>query len=60
MPLPVVKGTVLFCSRECRVVLDRSRANDSKLVLDGVEDFVDGKYERGKVLCQLEVLERTW
>jgi len=30
------------------------------LILDGVEDLVDGEPERGEVLCRFEDLKRTW
>ena len=46
VPLAVVEGTVLFCSREYEIVLDQS-----------FEDLVDGKLEWGEVLCRLEGLE---
>ena len=59
MPLTEVEGTILFCSGECRVVLDRSWMPDLQLVLDCVEDLVDGKPEWGNVLCRLKGLERT-
>ena len=59
VPLTIVEGTILFCSRECGIVLDRSWMLDPRLVLDGVEDLVDGEPERGEVLCQLKGLGQT-
>ena len=48
-----MKETILFHS-ECRVVLDRHRAPYPRLVLDGIEDLIDGKPQRGEVLFHLE------
>jgi len=44
VPLTVV-GAVLFCFGMRGIVLDKSRTPDPELVLDGVEDFVDGEPE---------------
>jgi len=52
--LTVVVRTLLFCSRECRVVLDLLRVPYPWLVLDGTEDFVDGKSQRGEMLFHSE------
>jgi len=42
------------------VVLDGSRMPDPELILDGVEDFVDGEPEWSELLYRLLGLERTW
>ena len=42
-------------ARKCKVVLDRSRTPDPWLILDGVEDLVEGELEQDEVLCRLEV-----
>jgi len=57
--LVVMKGAILFYPRERGVILDRSRMPDSRLLLDGIEDLIDGEPERGEVLCQFEGLEQT-
>jgi len=59
VPLTVVVRTTLFYSEKCRFVSDWSRASDPRLVLDGVEDLVDGEPKQSEVLCWLEGLERT-
>ena len=59
VPLAVVKGTILFYSRECEVVLDQSWTPEPRLILNGIEDLVDGELERGEVLCRLEGLKQT-
>jgi len=48
--------TIFFCSRECRVVLDRLRALYPRLILDGIEDFVNREPQRSEVLFHLEGL----
>ena len=59
VPFAVGVRTILFCSRKCRIVSDWSRASDPPLVLDGIEDLVNGEPERSKMLCRLEGLEKT-
>ena len=49
--------TEIFRSEEWRVVLDRLRALHPWLVLDDIEDFIDGEPQRSKVLFHLEGLE---
>ena len=41
--LAVVKGAVVLCSGVSRIMLDWLRASDSRLVLNGVKDLVDGE-----------------
>ena len=55
VPLAVMKGTILFYSGKCGVVLDQSRTPDPRLVLDGVDE----EPEQDEVLCRLEGLEQT-
>ena len=59
MPLTVVVGASLFCSGMRGVMLDGSRTPDSGLILDDVEDYVDGDPERSELLCQLVGSERA-
>ena len=46
VPLIVMVEAILFCFEMQGVVLDWSRTPDPELILDDVEDFVDGKSER--------------
>ena len=48
MFLAFMKGVVLRCSEECRVMLDWLRVSDLRLVLDGVEDLIDESLNRVK------------
>ena len=59
MRFTVMVRAVLFCSENCRIILDWSWVSDSRLVLDGIEDLVDGEPERSEVFCRLESLEQT-
>ena len=43
VPLVVVVGVILLQPRKREIVLDWSRASDSWLILDGVEDLIDRK-----------------
>ena len=45
VPLSFLVEVVLFCSGMRGVILDRSWTPDPGLVLDVVEDFVDGESE---------------
>ena len=56
----IMLGAILFCSRKRGVVLDGSQMPDPGLILDGVEDFVDGEPERSELLYQLVGSEWTW
>ena len=49
--------TIFFHSEKYEVVLDLLRMLYLWLVLDGVEDFVDGESQRNEVLFHLEGLE---
>ena len=53
VPFTVVVGAVLFCSGMREVILDGSRMPDQRLILDGIEDFVDAESERSELLYQL-------
>jgi len=55
----VLVRTILFYSEKCRIIPNWSRAPNPRLVLDGIEDLVDGEPERSEVLCRLEGLEQT-
>ena len=55
--LTVVIRTVFFRSEECWVVLDWLRALYPRLVLDVIENFIDGKPQWSKVLFHLEALK---
>jgi len=57
--LTIVIRAILFCSRTRGVVLDGSRMPDPGLILDDVENFVDGEPERSELLYQLVGSERT-
>ena len=57
VPLTVIVRTVFFHSEKCKVVLDWLRALYPRLVLDGVENFVDGEPQQSEVLFHLEGLE---
>jgi len=59
VPLTVMVGTILFCSEKYKIVLDWSRVPDLWLVLDGIEDLIDGEPKRSEVLCQFERLVQT-
>ena len=50
-----VEGTILFCSGECAIVLDQSRTSKPRLVLDSVEDLIDGEHEGVKCSVGLKV-----
>ena len=52
----IVIRKILFCSGECRVVLDWPQASHPLLVLDGIEDFINGEPQQSVVLFHLEVL----
>ena len=41
--LAVVEGVVLFCTDESRIMFDWLWTPDSRSVLDGVKDLVDGE-----------------
>ena len=58
--LAVVEEAILFCSDEGRIILDWLRVLDPRLVLDGIKDFVDGKFQWSEMLLCLEGLEWTW
>ena len=60
VPFTVMVRPVLFCSEKCRIIPDWSRTSDPRLVLDAIEDLVDGETKRSEVLYRLEGLERTW
>ena len=53
MPPTVVVGAVLFCSGMRGIVLDGSRTPNQRLIFNGVEDFVDGEFERSELLYRL-------
>ena len=53
VPMSIVVRTVFFCSRECGVVLDRFWTSDSWLVLDGVEELIDGSLSGMKCFVSL-------
>ena len=55
--LTVVVRTVFFRSEDCRVVLDRLRALYPRLILNGIENFIDGEPQQSEVLFHLESLE---
>ena len=57
LSLAAMVRIIFFHSGECMVVLDRLRALYPPLVLDGIEDFVDGKSQWSEVLFHLEGLE---
>ena len=59
-PHRLMVRAVIFRSEKCRVMLDRFRVSYSWLVLDGIEDFVDGELQRGKVLFRLEGSKSIW
>ena len=59
VPLTVIVGAILFCSEKCRAILDGSWMPDLGLVLDGVEDFIDGEIEQGGLLYRLGGSVRT-
>jgi len=60
VPFTVMIRIILFYFGKCRIVSDLSRASDLLMVLDGIEDLIDGELERSEVLCRLEGLEWTW
>ena len=51
VPLTVMVGAVLFCSGKGEIILDGTR--DPGLVLDGVEDFIDGELEQSELFTGL-------
>ena len=53
-----VEGTILSRSGKCGIMLDRLRVPYPRLVLDGIEDVVDGKPQRGEVLLRSEWIWR--
>ena len=57
IPFTVVVGSVPFCSKKCRIVLNCFWTSDPCLVLDSIEDLVDEEPKRSEMLCQLEGLE---
>jgi len=52
--------TIIFCSRKCRVMLDRLRAPYPWLVLENTKHFVNGEPQWDEVMFRLEGLEWTW
>ena len=50
VPFTVVVGTIIFGFEKCRVMLDLLQTSYLQLVPDGIEDFIDGEPQRGKVL----------
>ena len=57
VPFTVMIRTIFFRSEKYGVVLDWLWALNPRLVLDGVEDFIDGEHRRNEVLFHLEGLE---
>ena len=58
VPFIVMVEAVFFCFRMRRVVLDGSRLPDPGLILDGVEDLIEGEPERSDLLYRLVGSER--
>jgi len=52
----VMIRAVLFCSGECRVILDQPQASHSRLIFDGMEEFVNRKPQQSEMLFHFEVL----
>ena len=59
MCLTIMVGVALFCLKMRGVVLDGSQTPNPGLVLDGVEDLVDGEPERSELFCRLLGSERA-
>jgi len=57
MSLIIMARTVFFHSKECRVVLNWFGMLYSQLVLDGINNFVDGEPQWSEVFFHLEGLE---
>ena len=55
----VMIGVALFCLKMRGVVLDGSHTPNPGLVLDGVEDLVEGESERSELFCRLLGSERA-
>jgi len=53
VPLIVMVGAGLFCSEKSGAILDESWMPDLWLVLDGVEDFIDGEPKWSELLYWL-------
>jgi len=53
IPLTVMIRAILFCSDMRGVVLDRSQTPNPGLILNGVEDFIDGEAEQSELLYRL-------
>ena len=50
VPLTVMLRIIFFLSRQCGDVLDWPRTFNPWLILDGIEDFIDGEPQRSEAL----------
>ena len=60
MSLTIMIGTIFLFSGKYGIVSDGSWASNPRLILDGVEDLVDGEPQRSGILFRLEGSEGTW
>ena len=56
--LTFMEGTILFCFEKCRLILDWLRLSYLRLVLDSIENLIDGEPQQGEVLFHSEGSER--
>ena len=56
----IMIGVILFCSEKCEIVLNWSWISNPWLVLDGVEDLINGELQKSEVFLQLVGSEWTW
>jgi len=59
VPLTVMVIGIFFCSEKHGIVPNWSLASNSLLVLDGIEDLVDGEPQRSEMFCS-ESSEGAW
>ena len=53
-------GAIIFCFEKRRTIWYQSWVLDPELILDRLEDVLDGELRRSRVLTHLEGLERIW
>ena len=58
--LILVIGGIFLRFGERRIVLDRFRASDQRLIFEGVEHFIDREFQRSEVFHWPVALKRAW
>ena len=58
--LTVMIRAIFFCSEKRGIVSNWSQTPDSRLVLDGIEDLVDGESQQSEMMFRSESSEWDW